>query len=561
MLIENCSYRCEFRHARIKIDGRSVRLLLAACVATAFGWFLSACAFVAQPDHVDEPGSRSEAGVIVPEFGEIPLDFVHRYDDTISFPFLGAAMIDVDGDGVGEVFLGGGAGQPDALFRYEDPNGFRDISAAAGLLSPGKGAVATYSVLSLDLDRDGDVDLLVTRDDGLYLLTNTRGVFASKQIPLPSLEAHTIPLQVAAADLNGDGLAELYISTFVAPSHFRTATYNDPSHGRKNILLKNLGRNQFRDITESSGVAVAQNTFLSAFVDLNGDRRSDLVVSENTGRVRIFRNQGALKFAEQAAPTGYGFWMGLGIADVDRDGDQDLFFSNAGNSVPAFAIKGDLREDQPQDLEWGLLRNDGDFRFTSITRPAGLDGMEFAWGATFEDFNLDGRPDLSVAENYIKWYVHKFSKAPGRFLLQDATGRFVPVGALAGVENYYFGQSPLTADFNDDGAPDLVYANMDGPARAFLSRGKPGETIGNFLKVALKDDVANLGAKVTVTVASGERYTREVVAGLGFLTDQSPELIFGLGEAKAIRSVEVVWSSGKRKTVRGPKVNSRVVIN
>ena len=67
--------------------------------------------------------------MIVPEFDEIPLDFVHRYDDTISFPFLGAAMIDVDGDGVGEVFLGGGAGQPDALFRYDRQDGFRDISA------------------------------------------------------------------------------------------------------------------------------------------------------------------------------------------------------------------------------------------------------------------------------------------------------------------------------------------------------------------------------------------------------------------------------------------------
>ncbi|MCR9145100.1 MAG: CRTAC1 family protein [bacterium] len=526
------------------------RVALAAVVAS----LLSACAFVAQPDHVDEPGSASEAGVAIPEFEAAALDFQHRFDDTNSFPFLGAAVIDVDGSQNGsEIFLGGGAGQPDALFRFE--NGvFRDISSEAGLSQIAKTG-ATYSVLSLDLDRDGDVDLLVTRDDGLFLLTNTKGVFTSQEIPL-ELEAHTIPLQVAATDLNGDGWADLYVSTFVAPSHFRTATYNDPTHGRKNLLLLNRGRNKFRDITDASGIAVRQNTFLSAFVDLNGDRRADLVVAENTGRVRIFKNMGGLKFAEQPAPTGYGFWMGLGVADIDGDGDMDLFLSNAGNSVPAFAIKGDLREDQPQDLRWGLLRNDGDFNFVSITDTAGLAGMEFAWGATFEDFNLDGLPDLSVAENYIKWYVHKYSKAPGRFLLQAPGGRFVPSGELAGVENYYYGQSPLTGDFNNDGAPDLIYVNMDGPARAFLS--KPADRPGNYLKVAFADTVANLGAKVTVKTADGESQTREFIAGLGFLTDQSPELIFGLGDATRIVSVDIVWPSGKRKTLRNVKINSRV---
>ncbi|MEQ9362655.1 MAG: CRTAC1 family protein [Leptospirales bacterium] len=532
--------------------------ILAVLPAVLFGWGLTACAFLSQPDHVDEPTTPGAAGVVVPEFKPISFEFRHRYDDSVSFPFLGAAVIDVDGDGGGEIFLGGGAGQADALYRFKD-GAFYDISPGAGLAGAAVDS-ATYSVLSLDLDRDGDVDLLVTRDDGLYLLTNTRGVFASRQIPL-ELEEHTIPLQVAAADLNGDGWADLYISTFVAPSHFRTATYNDPGHGRKNLLLLNTGNNHFRNISDDSGVAVRQNTFLSAFVDLNGDRKADLVVAENTGRVRIFRNSGGLKFVEQASPTGYGFWMGLGVADVDGDGDTDLFLSNAGNSVPAFAIKGDLREDQPQDLAWGLLRNDGDFRFTSITKPAGLGGMEFAWGAAFADFNLDGRPDLSVAENYIKWYVHKFSKAPGRFLLQDGGGRFVPTEGLAGVENYFFGQSPLIGDFNDDGAPDLIYVNMDGPARAFLSRGKPGETVGNFLKVVLKDNVENLGAKVTVRLANGDQHTREVAVGLGFLTDQSSEIIFGLGDATAIRSVDVVWPSGKRKTLRGMQVNSRVVVD
>ena len=320
----------------------------------------------------------------------------------------------------------------------------------AGLLNPAKGAVATYSVLSLDLDRDGDVDLLVTRDDGLYLLTNTRGVFASKQIPLPALEAHTIPLQVAAADLNGDGLAELYISTFVAPSHFRTATYNDPSHGRKNILLMNLGRNEFRDVTQSSGVDVAQNTFLSAFVDLNGDRRSDLVVSENTGRVRIFRNQGGLKFAEQDAPTATASGWGSVSRTSTATAIRICFSATRAIACRPSRSKAICATTSPRIWSGVSCETTAIFFSLHLRNPQAWRAWNSPGARLSKILIWTGRPDLSVAENYIKWYVHKFSKAPGRFLLQDESGRFVPAGALAGVENYYFGQSPLTADLNDD---------------------------------------------------------------------------------------------------------------
>ena len=89
--------------------------------------------------------------------------------------------------------------------------------------------------------------------------------------------------------------------------------------------------------------------------------------------------------------------MGVAVGDIDNDGDQDLFFSNVGKSIPKVLTAGDLRDDQHQTHEWLLLRNDGDFHFTDLTEAYRLTGEGFAWGAVFEDLDLDGRLDLLVS--------------------------------------------------------------------------------------------------------------------------------------------------------------------
>ena len=87
-------------------------------------------------------------------------------------------------------------------------------------------------------------------------------------------------------------------------------------------------------------IASKQNTFTSAFVDLDGDRYQDLAIAQNTGQVEILRNLGDGRFEAVPFASGYGFWMGVASGDFDGDGDQDLFFSNVGDSFPAFAAGG-----------------------------------------------------------------------------------------------------------------------------------------------------------------------------------------------------------------------------
>jgi enediyne biosynthesis protein E4 len=502
---------------------------------------VTALAYYGAGRAMDSPGRDG-----LSRFEEIPVAHKHVWSES-THPFTGAAVIDVDGDGKMEIFVGGGQGQADALLSYRAGQLINMIEGI-GLSRPS----ATYGAVSIDMDNDGDVDLIVARNDGVYLYLNEKGRFSERKIPLTLLE-NSVPLNVAVSDIDRDGDGDLYISVFVDFPSFRSGVFNDPAHAKANVLLLNNGDLTFTDITKASGTAGKQNTFVSVFVDLDADGWQDLVLAQNTGEVEIFRNNRDRTFTAMALSSGYGFWMGLAVGDIDDDGDQDLFFSNVGSSIPAFLTKGDIRKDQRHNLEWLLLRNDGDFRFADVTANYGITGEGFAWGAVFEDLNLDGRLDLLVAQNYIKWPVHKWLKLPGRSYLQTASGgRFQHAEAL-GLENRFYGQSPLIVDLDNDGRPDVMWVNMNGPVRAFLNRSRH-----HYLSISVPDRVVMLGARVRIETSRGSSHTKEIVTSTGLMTDQSPDLVFGLGDGDEVKRVVITYADGANKIIESPPRGTRI---
>jgi len=516
---------------------RSPRLPAAALLA--FG--LAGCTWL----HPTEPHLEAPSGVAEPRFEEVPVGFAHRWDRSRAHHLTGASVIDLDGDGRSEIFVGGGEGQPDALLALEDGR-LVDRVAGTGLSS----TTATYGSTAIDLDADGDVDLLVCRNDGVSLYLNDgTGRFRGEKLPL-ELPPSSVPLAVAVSDIEHDGDADLYVSVFVDFPHFVPATFNVPEHAKTNRLLRNDGGLRFTDVT-TQATGSKQNTFTSVFVDLDGDRLQDLVVAQNTGQVELLRNAGAGRFEAVPLASGYGFWMGIAVGDPDGDGDQDLFFPNVGDSFPEPLARGDLRDDQPYAGGWLLLRNDGGFRFSDVTREAGLGGLGFAWGAVFEDVNLDGSLDLLVSQNYVKWPVHRLFKFPGKVLL-GAPGGPPHLYDSGAAPNPAFSNSPVVADLDGDGRLDLFWLNNDGPSRAYLNR-----SAGNAVVVAMPDDVRALGARVHVEGA-GARYTREVSSSVGMGTDQSPTLVFGLGDTARADRLVVSWADGTRTVVDSPPVNRAI---
>ena len=508
------------------------RLPRLAALAASPLW-LAGCVWIVPT----EPSREVPADAALPRFEEVPVDFAHRWDRARAHHLTGAAVLDLDGDGREELFVGGGEGQPDALLALEGGR-LVDRIGPTGLSS----TTATYGSNAVDLDRDGDVDLLVCRNDGVTLYLNEGGTFRAERLAV-ELAPDSVPLAVAVGDIEHDGDLDLYVSAFVDFPHFVPATFNVPEHAKPNRLLRNDGGLRFTDVTDAV-TASKQNTFSSLFVDLDGDSFQDLVVAQNTGEVEILRNRGDGSFEPVPFHSGYGFWMGVAAGDVDADGDPDLVFTNVGDSFPGFVVNGDRREDQPAANGWLLLRNDGGFRFHDATHEAGLAGLGFAWGPVFEDLNLDGRLDLLVSQNYVKWPVHRLFKFPGKVLL----GSGLPAGFAAAdvAANPAYSNSPVIADLDGDGRPDLFWLNNDSPSRAFLNR-----TDAHFVSVSLPEDARSAGARVRV-LGAPTATVREVASSSGLGVDSSPKLVFGLGPEGRAARVVVTWADGSTSELADP---------
>lgn len=454
-------------------------------------------------------------------------------------PFVGATPIDIDNDGSMEIFVGGQHGYKDWLFSYTKDNTLVDIIDQTSLSSK----EATHGANSIDIDHDGDTDLILSRSDGIFLYINNNGKFTKKQIPV-NLPKNSAPLNVAIGDIDKDGDGDLYISNFVDFKNFKSATYNDAEHAKKNNLLLNNGDLTFTDITASSGTASLNNTFVSSFIDLDSDGFLDLVVAQNTGQVELFRNNGDLTFTASELPTKWGFWMGLAAGDIDNDGDDDLFFTNSGTSIPHWILNAasDATPDQPLNTKWALFRNDGNFQFTDITKQQKLDRYGFGWGAALIDITLGGQLSLLVGKNYIKWPFHASSlfRTDSNSLVQyGSPPAFYHVEQL-GLEENGFTQSPLIVDFNQDGKPDIFWINMGGEVgHAFINQSE-----NNYLTFQVPDDASYIGTIAQVTTKKGKVYTRRIYNNTGFSMDHISAMTFGLGKDEEVQEVIIKWPNG-----------------
>jgi len=485
----------------------------------------------------------STEGLTIPEFTEQTINFQPTYDATQTLPFAAGTIIDIDNDGTEEVFLGGGIYQADAFYRFENGS-FNDITSKTGWnkTTPDK----TFGAIALDLDKDGDNDMLVARQSGVWLHLNDNAQFSAQKLAL-NLDPETVPLSVAVADINRDGLYDMYVSGYIARKFVQGETIFNMEYGGVSGLYLNTGDHQFKDITKESGMYYQHNTFQAVFIDVDEDGLEDIVVAHDTGQVRTWKNKGDLKFENMPNPTSdyFSYPMGIAVTDYKNNGSPDFFFSNVGSTTPDALVRGDLRDDQFLHKKWLMFENNGDFVFSDAADSAKLADYEFSWGAVFEDFNLDGRDDLVVSENYIGFPLHMLEmwRLDGRFMLQNKNGEFAEVGAEAGVANRGFSITPLVSDFNQDGYPDLIHVNLQGPQKVFLSNG--GDQ--GYLKLKLPNTVDSIGAKVAVTLDDGSVQHQTFISGEGLCSDQTHILTFGLGAQKAT-NISVRFLDGTEAT-------------
>tara|TARA_B100000809_G_scaffold77865_3_gene75758 strand:- start:5815 stop:7428 length:1614 start_codon:yes stop_codon:yes gene_type:complete len=491
----------------------------------------------------------------IPTFKSVALDFNHQYNGEKSLPLAASSLIDINNDGIDEVFFGGGMFQEDAIFAYRN-EAFVNISEEVSL--PNKGAITTtVGVVSADFDNNGFVDLLISREDGLFLYSNENGKFKKIKIKTPINEKSN-PAGLTVGDIDKDGDLDIFMATYLKKELMEGQTiFEDYTYGATSELLLNNGDNSFNSITKSAGLDYIHNTFQGVLVDVDNDTWLDLVVVHDTGEARTYRNNGDLTFTMKENPLTkkFAYPMGLAVGDYNNDGLVDFMFSNTGSTLPRALAKGDIKDASKFNEKWILFKNEGGFKFSDAAEEAKIADYEFSWGCTFADMNNDGLQDLMVAENYVDLAPNKLFRLPGRLLIQKEDHTFVPTEKESGVVNPYFGITTLVSDFNKDGYLDMILTNIDSPSLAYINEG--GEN--NSIQVNLGDNAKSLGARVVVETSKGV-YTDWLATGEGLASDQTSILHFGLGKQTEVSKVIVYYVDGTKEEVINPNINSILVI-
>ncbi len=331
---------------------------------------------------------------------------------------VGAAVGDANGDGLDDLFYGDIGGLPKRLFLQNADGTLRDSTKEGGLDLLDR----IRSSLFLDLDNDGDQDLVLGREDRLIFYENDGAAHFSRRSTAPVTPQ---VMSLAAADFDQDGDLDVYACSYGADAtnfgdDLTPTPWHDANNGTPNALLRNDGKWKFTDATAATGLNENNSRFSFACVweDYDNDGDADLFVVNDFGRKNLYQNQltqsGQAIFrdvAGLAAAEDLGPGMGATTGDANGDGLMDIhvsnMFSGAGNRISF------LPQYKPSSTEQtvaghrrfargnSLLLNRGDGTFSDVSEKANVTLGRWAWGSLWTDVNNDGWEDILVANGNI----------------------------------------------------------------------------------------------------------------------------------------------------------------
>jgi enediyne biosynthesis protein E4 len=272
----------------------------------------------------------------------------------------------------------------------------------------------------------------------------------------------------AFGDYDGDGLADLYVTNSVP--HW--GEKNEKGCGR---LYRNLGGRLFEDVTERAGIHACGLGVGAFWVDLDGDGNLDLYLT-NVGANHVYWNRGDGTF-EEGRNTGLEdplFSVGAAFLDYDGDGRVDVVVANYLDSTPEWEARQPRFELRvPEDYAGQpshLFRNEGNRRFTDVTKKAGLamnPAESKTLGVAALDYDGDGRPDLYFVNDRVGNRLFR-NRGDGTFEETTAEtgagvlGDRVRAGMGVAVGDPWGAGRPALFVTNFGGEPNSLYRNVEG---------------------------------------------------------------------------------------------------
>ncbi len=258
---------------------------------------------------------------------------------------------------------------------------------------------------------------------------------------------------VAIGDLNNDGRSDIFFG----------------GNMEKSRLYLNNGDFNFKDITEQSGINTTGSWVTGiCLVDINQDGWMDIYISVGGNIVDDYRNllyinngnRDHLTFSEKAYQVGLdddGYSTQAAFFDYDRDGDLDMYLATSAMNVPNKNRVRMRKGDGSMVNTDRLYRNDGLDSisrlpiFHNVSNQAGITWDGFGLGIGISDINLDGWPDIYVANDYLSNDLLYINQGDGTFreMVKDYF-KHISYSAM-GVD---------IADFNNDGLVDVFAVDM-----------------------------------------------------------------------------------------------------
>ena len=286
-------------------------------------------------------------------------------------------------------------------------------------------------------------------------------------------------------------------------------------------------------------------------LDYDNDGWPDLLFSNDTQPNKLYHNNGPDKggnvtFTEKAVVAGVAFsedgiaraGMGVDTADYDRSGNTSLLITNFTNQMLSLYHnegKGLFVDEAPQ----------------SAVGRASL--LTLGFGCFFFDYDLDGWPDILVANGHIDPDIQKVQvnvkyAEPPHLFRNLGKGKFAEVTKSAGAEFAAprVGRSVAYADLFNDGRLDVLLSTNGGAVHLFrnvpIAAAKANRSLRIKL-VGMKSNRDGIGSVVRVTLPDGAQM-QMLKSGSSYLAANELVLTFGLGTAAKADTVEIRWPSG-----------------
>ncbi len=343
------------------------------------------------------------------------------------------SVVDFDRDGWQDLYVTHSAvGGQNALYRNKGDGTFEDVAPDLGVADVNQRATGvSMGTVWGDYDNDGDEDMFLYKWGRPVLFRNDGGqafVPVPLGVPLPSwVNANT----AVWFDYDRDGWLDLFVGCFypadvdlwnLPHTRIMPESFEYAQNGGRNFLFRNGGDGTFEEVTEAMGLTARRWTLAAATADVDGDGDPDLFVANDYGINEFYLNEDGGRFREIGRAANVArtpkSGMNASFGDVLNRGEWTLYVSNL--SEPGVLIHGN-------DL-WVPTHDLGEEpRYRNLAGALGVELAGFAFGAQFGDLNNDGWLDLFVTNGYVSgetretyWYDYSMVAGGHRNIIADA---------------------------------------------------------------------------------------------------------------------------------------------